>query len=305
MIQQQQHNVVSPSSSSSASGSGRPRRTGRLRYAVLALALVTVAACGDGLGGWLVSDADEAEIGLGVDQTIEQDYNIVVDDDPVAVWARQLVGPLDAASQRFRSSAGFGGYKVEVIADDELINAFAAPGGYTYISTGLILQARNCASIAGVMGHELGHVTERHGVQNLESQFGAALLTQLVLGEGLASDIIQGVHSFLLSTTYSRDKETESDIVGLQLAYEAGYNPYGLVDFFEQLMELRGGVETPKFLSSHPSDAERIATITSEIQNRYGNAVVRGQTQSYECVNTDLSLAQVQERIRSGNLRVR
>lgn len=272
------------------------------RPAVVALiALVTsgVVGCGDGLGGFLISNEQEVELGQQVDVQLRQEYRIADPADPVSVWAQQLTTPLIAASVSFRSPDEFGGYKVAVIVDDELINAFAGPGGFTYLSTGLILQATTCAEIAGVMGHELGHVTERHSVKKVEGHYGVSVISEWFLGEGLSSQIAQGVYGFLSSTQFSQTHEEESDSVGLQVAYGAGYNPFGLADFFAKLLALSGGSEVPGFLSSHPANQDRIDAVSAEIMRRY-NDVEEGVTPSYACVGTTMSLAQVQDHIRQG-----
>ena len=281
----------------------KPRRW---RLGIVLLVLGVAIACGEGLGGFLISSADEVDIGRGVDDQIEQEYRIVQDSDPVAQWARALVVPLERASADFRDPADIGGFKVEVIADDELINAFAAPGGYTYLSTGLILNATTCAEIAGVMGHELAHVTERHGVKNIEDAYAVELATTWLLGEGLAAEGAKTIHGFLMATTYSQEHENEADEYGLQIAYNAGYNPYGLVDFFEKLLALsEGSVQVPQFLSSHPATQDRIQAVDNMIQSLYGGAVIRNQTQTDECIETQIQLAEVQTLIRSGSLATR
>ncbi len=263
-----------------------------------------LAGC-NGLGGLLVSNEDEVTLGEGVDEQIEGEYRIVQEDDPVAQWARELVAPLVTASAQFRNPAEISGYDVEVLYEDELINAFAAPGGFTYISSGLILQASSCAEIAGVMGHELAHVTERHSVKQIEAQFAATTIIGFFLDEGLAASAAATVWAFLQNTSFSRQDESESDDIGAEIMFDAGYNPFGLVDFFTRLQELSGGSSPPTFLSSHPDSGDRAETITAKIESKWGSEVVRGQTQSYDCIGTSLTLAQVQERIREGNVSIR
>ena len=277
-----------------------PMRRIRLSTLALALALAPLAACGDGLGGLLISYDQELEIGAGVDLQMRQDNALIDPSDPVSAWAAELVAPLAQASSTFRDPAEIGGYKVAVIADDELVNAFAGPGGFTYISTGLILQAESCAEIAGVMGHELGHVTERHGVKQLEAAYAVSVISNWFLGEGLANDAAQTIYLFFQSTQFSQDHESEADSVGLQIAFGAGYNPFGLVDFFAKLLALQGSIEVPEFLSSHPPTDDRIAASEKEIQRRYGATVVEGTTQTYGCVGTALTLEQVKARILGG-----
>lgn len=248
------------------------------------------------------------EMGKGVDSEIEKQYAIVEEADPLAKWARDLVSPLSFASKDFRNPQDFQGYKVEVIADDDLINAFAAPGGYTYISTGLVLQAETCAEITGVLGHELGHVTQRHGVKTLETAMAGEALAQLFLGDGLASDAAKTIWGFINSTQFSQEHEAEADEVGLQIAHDAGYNPYGLADFFRkvQALEKQSGGTGPQFLSSHPATKDRIKDVSAQITQRYGAKVVPGKSPpSYECRGTQLTLDQAKARIRSKQYEVK
>ena len=268
---------------------------------LLIFVLAVLIACGDGLGGWLVSPAQEVEIGVGVDEQIESEYIIVDDSDPVAEWARQLVNPLVTAADQHRDSSEFGGYKVKVIYDNELINAFAAPGGYTYISTGLIMAANTCAEPAGVMSHELSHVVHKHSVKSIEEAYAVQIATEWFLGDGISSSAIQTVYGFMMNTQWSQDHENEADTLGVEIAYSAGYNPYGLTDFFEVLNEMSGGVGVPQFLSSHPPTDERIANTEALIQKNHPD-VVRGSYPTYDCIGTTLTLSEVQQRISSGNL---
>ena len=283
-------------------------------FILVCAALSGLSACDGGFSSFLISNAQEVEMGRGVDQQIEAEYVIVDDSDPVAQWARDLVTPLQNASVAFRDPSQIEGYKVEVIADNELVNAFAAPGGFTYISTGLILNANTCAEIAGVMGHELGHVTERHSVEAISESFAIDQIAGFFLGDSLIGDAAVVIYGLLQNTKFSQANESESDSVGLQISYMAGYNPYGLVDFFEVLLALEGGGSNPlQFLSSHPATADRVKNISSEIQSRYPDVVrgtrngstVTGNTQTYECVGTGMTLAQVKDRILSGQLAVR
>ncbi len=275
--------------------------------ALSALALVLGTGCSDGFGGLLISNAREVQIGEGVDQQIEAEYPIVDAADPVAQWAVQFISPLVQGSRPFRDPDLIGGYKIEIIADDELVNAFAAPGGFTYITTGLLLAADTCAEIAGVMGHELAHVTERHGVKDIEAAFAAEQLASFFLDEGLARDGAVAIWALLQNTTFSQDDESESDLVGLQIAFNAGYNPHGLADFFAKLaaLEAASGTFLPEFLSSHPSSQSRVTDVRAEIQRRYGDQVVQGQSQSYDCLGTGLTLEQVKAHIQGGNMVIR
>jgi len=261
------------------------------------LSLSLTGACGDGLGGLLISNQDEVELGFSVDQQLRIEYPIADPADPASIWLQEFITPLVEASRPFRTPENFGGYKVAIIVDDELINAFAAPGGFTYLTTGLILQSTTCGEIAGVMGHELAHITERHTVKKIEDAYALSAISSWFLGDGLSNDIALGIYGFLSNTQFSQAHETEADVVGLQISYGAGYNPFGLADFFRRLLELSGGASVPQFLSSHPANQTRIDRVSREIVERYGDAVIEGETQTYNCVGTTLSFEQLKAHI--------
>lgn len=246
------------------------------RSTVLASLSAALVSCGGGgLGGILISNEEEVELGQGVDEQIEIDHAIATADDPITVWAQELVAKLAPASKRFRDPEEFGGYKVEVIVDDELVNAFAAPGGFVYITTGLVLQAKTCGEIAGVLGHELGHVTERHGVKQLEEALIVEAGIDLFVDDELAEGVGLLAYDILFAKANSQEAESEADDVGLQIAHDGGYNPFGLVRFFEALLaieEAQGGIPSwLQFLSTHPATQDRVDDVTARIEELYGD----------------------------------
>lgn len=149
------------------------------------------------------------------------------------------------------------------VVDDPLVNAFALPGGYIYFTRGILAYMNNEAEMAGVLGHEIGHVTARHAV----NQMSRAQLFGLGLGLGSIfsptfrqfSDLAQmGVG--LLFLKYGRDDERESDQLGIEYMYEMGYDPREMSDFFQvfQRMSEESGQSMPGWLSSHPTPPSRI-----------------------------------------------
>ena len=253
-----------------------------------------------GCGGALISNTQELQIGKGVDQQLKKEYGLVKSSDPVAKWAKDFIGPLIKASSPFRNPKEVEGYRVAVIANDKLVNAFAAPGGYTYISTGLILKSKDCAEIAGVMGHELAHVTQRHGAIAIEKAFAFQQIIGFFLEDGIGADAALLIFQFLQNTKFSRTDESEADSVGLQISHDAGYDPGGLADFFSVLLKGSKG-SMPEFFSSHPATASRIDSVKSQIRNRYGRK--KNKKLSRKC-RTKMSLAEVKKHIRSGKLRI-
>lgn len=147
------------------------------------------------------------------------------------------------------------------------INAFAAPAGYIYLYTGTILEARNVSELAGVMAHEIGHVARRHVANNFNRAVATNILHQagIVAAEitagpraGNAARTLGGLAAMGYLNTFSREAEHEADAFAVQLLFKAGYDPRGLVTFFETLKG-KGGPSTPAFLSSHPATSVRIA----------------------------------------------
>jgi predicted Zn-dependent protease len=145
-------------------------------------------------------------------------------------------------------------------------NAFALPGGYIYVTSGLVRSAQNDDEIAGVLAHEITHVTLRHGT----NQASKAVLTRMplqflggIMGRGVGSMLTQlgvgfGLNSLFLK--YGRTAETQADVGAVQLMTRSGYNPHGLSKFLGTLK--KGGSE---FFSDHPNPSNRIERINQEI----------------------------------------
>jgi Zn-dependent protease with chaperone function len=158
------------------------------------------------------------------------------------------------------------------IVNSAEINAFALPGGYIYVNRGVFEAADNEAQLAGVIAHESGHVVMRHGThiasQAVLAQGGMAILTS-VLGQSgsLTSQLAQlglglGVNSLLLKN--SRAAETQADEVGAYILYQAGYDPYAMVQFF-QIIAKKYPQRTVQFFSDHPNPENRIKDVDREI----------------------------------------
>lgn len=157
------------------------------------------------------------------------------------------------------------------VVDDRSINAFALPGGPIYIHRGAIEAADNEAQLAGVIGHEMGHVILRHGTnQASKAELGGGLLGVLgaVLG-GTAGQITQIGGGFLANSVllkYSRDAETQADLIGTQVLYDLNYDPKGMADFFDKLAKEHKGSKAEEFFSNHPIPENRIAKVNEEIR---------------------------------------
>ncbi|MHA3892334.1 M48 family metalloprotease [Acinetobacter sp. GXMZU3951] len=159
-----------------------------------------------------------------------------------------------------------------VLINDAQINAFAVPGGLFALNTGLITSARNMDEIAGVMAHEIAHVTQRHYSRSQEAFKGQGLLALagILVGALVASQadgnagaaVIMGSQAALLDNqlTYSRNQEREADRIGMQYMYAAGYNPQSMADFFEVMHRATSRVSfLPDFWLTHPLTTERMS----------------------------------------------
>ncbi len=147
----------------------------------------------------------------------------------------------------------------------EEANAFALPGGSMIVTSGLLAEAESPDEVAGVLGHEIGHVIHRHGFRAIVREAGMSLLLALVFGDdGTLGSIAKGGQK-LVSLSFSREHELESDRVGIKLSYEAGFRPKAMGDFFRRQSEEAKLDPTMEralaFLSTHPANADRLAQI--------------------------------------------
>ncbi len=189
-------------------------------------------------------------------------------------------------------------FTVKVIDSDEL-NAFALPGGYLYVNTGLILEARTEAELAGILAHEIAHVTARHTTkQRTKAQLFQWFSIPLLFVGGPVGFAIQqavGLGVPLTFLKFERNYEREADFLGLQYSYKTGYDPAALVDMLERLKEREGdeGSQLAKVFSSHPMTDDRVAraqqTITTVLPPKAEFVV---STSSFEMVQTHLRRVQ-------------
>lgn len=155
-----------------------------------------------------------------------------------------------------------------VIDDSKTVNAFAAPGGNLYVYTGLLATADNEAEVAGVLSHEAGHVVARHSARQLVEMFGLQAIAGLALGKNpaLASQLAASIVANGAMLAHSRSAENEADEYGVRYASATGYDPRGLVTFFQKLQAKEG--RTPaalSWLSTHPATPDRINHINQFI----------------------------------------
>ncbi len=203
----------------------------------------------------LISVEDEWEMGRQLSEELNADLPLV--DDP------RLTGYVEHIGEQIVRQSGLAHrpWRFHVVADPA-INAFAIAGGHVYVNTGLIAAASSSSELAGVVSHEVAHVIARHHSERLTKAYGLDWVARLVLGDnpGLLRQLAAQVLGSGAMAKFSRDDEREADRLGLGYLPEAGYDPGGMVDMFETLLEQRertpGALE--RFFSTHPMTEERI-----------------------------------------------
>jgi predicted Zn-dependent protease len=171
------------------------------------------------------------------------------------------------------------------VLNSSQINAFAVPGGYIYITQGLLFKLQNEAQLAGVLGHEIGHIAKRHSAKSIETQQTVGVLTAgasvlaSAAGYGAAGDLAN-VTAQLGMLKYSRAHETEADYCGLEYMTRQGYNPMGIVQVMQILKAAAGsggGGPLGDWTSTHPDPGNRVEYLTAAINK---NPVYKSATQS-------------------------
>ena len=210
----------------------------------------------------------EKEIALGKQLAQEVERQAKVVDDPIIAEYVSRVG-----QNLVRNSDAKVPFTIRVL-DTEEVNAFALPGGFFFVNTGLILKTESEAELAGVMAHEIAHVAARHGTKQATrselAQIGMMVASIAVPYSTLGYGALQGA-SMLIPVgflKFSRSMEREADYLGLQYLYKAGYDPTAFVDFFEKLqsMEKKKPGTVAKVFSTHPMNDDRIKAAQDEIE---------------------------------------
>lgn len=262
-----------------------------LREVIASLALLV------GIGGCATSGVNEGDFNV---ISIEEEWQLgqrladdlakqltLVEDQAVLAYVNQ-VGNRIVRQTEMASLP----WQFHVVRNDE-INAFNIPGGHVYVNTGLIAAADNASELIGVMAHEIGHGVARHGTEQLTRAYGLNIVATLLLGSDPAT--YERILAQILGTgaiaSFSREAEREADRLAVQYVYSAGYNPAGLVSFFEKLLAQRSGNRSAvgNFFSTHPLTEDRI---------RYTQALVDGLPPKPELISDEAGFREVRDRVR-------
>jgi len=225
----------------------------------------------------------EQEIAMGLQATPEMKNEFGGDDpDP------QLQGLVDQIGNEIVSSSAAhkSPYQFEfhLLADRQTLNAFALPGGQVFITRALLDKLKTRGQLAGVLGHEIGHVVARHGAEHMAK----AKLTQGLTGAAVMATydpqnpssanaaMIAQLIGGLINMKYGRDDEIESDKLGVRFLAESNYDPRAMIEVMTVLKQAAGGGRQPEFFSTHPNPDNRITRIQQAIKEQFPNGLPNG-----------------------------
>lgn len=248
-----------------------PRALRRLLPLAALAASVTLSACASSPLGrsqlTLYSDQELEKMGEASFSKYQQELPVVEGRQDAYVSC-----VADAVTAKVPASYGISGWQVKVF-EDESANAFALPGGYIGVNTGLLEVAENQDQLATVIGHEIAHVLARHANERVSTQSltSAGLsLTQALAGlEDTGGDQLMGLlgmgAEYGVLKPFSRSHESEADLLGLDLMAEAGFDPRASIKLWAN-MNAAGGAQPPVWMSTHPSDEQRMAALNERLE---------------------------------------
>ncbi|RME01905.1 MAG: peptidase M48 [Calditrichaeota bacterium] len=245
----------------------------RVKWGLILLSLFFSSCARDYVTGKrtfsLVSESREIEIGREADPQIIAEFGLY-DDPKLAAYIDSLGQAIARVSHRPNLKYTFR------VVDSPIVNAFALPGGWVYFTRGILAHFNSEAELAGVMGHEVGHVVARHGAE----QMSKAQLAGLALNVGAAVSAnfrrlsrVAEMGLGLLFLKFSRGQESEADLLGVEYSTRLGYNAHQMANFFKTIARIseKSGQSIPSFLSTHPNPRDRevrIHQLTDEWQKK-------------------------------------
>lgn len=218
-----------------------------------------------------LSQTQEEALGKEMDLNVRKQFKVSTD-SRASQAVQTLMGKLAASAHPAFP------IKITVLEEPEIVNAFAIPGGYIYVTRGMLNLVDNDAQLAGVLGHELAHVTQNHVSQRVSNQTTANLAVRLMsrLSEkDLEKSRVTSLVKLVVFQKFSRDAEYEADRVGLDYMAQAGYNPLAMAQVKDKFLAITNDKMSIEFLSSHPNTSKRKAEILALIKEK--NLVKPGQ----------------------------
>lgn len=227
-----------------------------------------------------VAMSPEQEIALGLNSAPQMaaEFGGLDPDERIQQAVKAIGGRLVRESVASRTDYR---YSFNVLADRNTVNAFALPGGPIFITRALLDRLPSEAAVAGVLGHEIGHVVARHSSEHIaKSQLGQSIVAAVGVAasddyrSGQSAAMMAAMVSQMIQMRYGRNDELESDKLGVQIMSEAKYDPRALLDVMKTLQEAGGGrSRQPEFMSTHPDPGNRLEYIRQEIARRFPNGV--------------------------------
>jgi predicted Zn-dependent protease len=232
-----------------------------------------------------ITDQEERQLGEQVSRNLTDKYGVYQDRD-VAKYVSLLGGVLGQQSSRPELNWTF------IVLDTDAVNAFAAPGGLIHVTRGLLGLSSNESELAGILGHEITHVTTKHTVRAIQKSKGISMGSDQAGGGSLKSALVakmaERAYHLILDGEFSREDENEADKVGVQLANKIGYAPGGLVDVLKKLdARNTGRDERNGLFASHPAIADRIGKLEKIIATEKLTSTAKGQARYAKSIHIE------------------
>lgn len=255
-----------------------------IRLGLIALAIMSVTGSASALNLGAISGAvkdtvdvvksmsidtkKEMEIGASVHPQLLSEMGGAYGNKAVQDYVNRIGQKLATKSTRSGINYHF------TVVNDSMVNAFALPGGYVYVTRGILGVMKDEAELAAVLGHEIGHVEAKHGVERIQklvlAEKGTKYAAQAggaaggAIGQELAGEIAKQFSKIAI-TGYGRKQELEADRIGIRIANSASYDPEGAVRLFQTLLKLEGGKSSGGLYASHPDTKKRIEQAQGEV----------------------------------------
>ena len=271
----------------------------RVISCILLSLLPFIYSCDTGIN--IFSLQDDAQLGQELNAQIQSDlveYPIFRGDPAIKIYIVSQIFNQILQSSQVKHTDVFN-YQMEIIDDDSTLNAFALPGGYVYVYSGLLKYLNSSAALAGVLGHEIAHAELRHATQRMTAYYGVSILLNIILGENpsqleeIAANLFVGL-GFLAN---SRADEDQADDYSIKYLVDTRFYPGSVMFFFEQMRDdglvSSNADEIAAFLSTHPDPIDRI----NKTQERLQQAGI--QIKSYTDTGDDILHEEYQQNVLS------
>jgi len=235
------------------------------------LTIIFISACSTGIN--IFTDNDEVNLGKQFDSEIRKNTKEypIYDNQEVKEYIDKNIFREILKSPEIKKRDVYN-YQIEIIKNDSILNAFALPGGYIYLYTGLLKYLDSEAALAGVIGHEIAHVERRHATQRITASYGISIILSIALGENPSqlAELAANLFSGLALLANSRANEDESDEYSIKYLSSTRFYPGAVKFFFEKLRDdglvSQSSSKIATFLSTHPDPLDRINTTENRLK---------------------------------------